>query len=581
MSAWRNSERRDGCRAAAAVRGGLVRSLVGVVLASLLLACAESPDPAPSAAKQALEPAPRRAAITAIHTAILGVSAKVTGDLIVTEGSSAMEATLGSASELVGSLAADAVVIGSGAEVTGDVEHNSLLNAGTVGGALVTPLALPLRAEIPPDVSCQPGTALVLVGGGQTVALASGAYGIVILTGASSGTPATLQLGGGTYELSGIIAGAFGVVECLAPCDVRVAGPVVLGSSSRLGAGAPEVGVLDVILTQPGSGQTLIVGAEATLDAYAVSRLGLATLGSGAQARGKLVADQVILGSSSRFVGLERPLISAQPAALAVREGQAAEFHVGAEGEGLRYQWLHGDDPIPGAISATFTVPAAALTDAGEYRVVVANDAGRVTSAAAGLTVIPCEPNDITCNDFDDDCDGQNDEDVPVVPTSCGTGACQACGFERCIEGALVDDCTPGVPAASDATCDGSDDDCDGSADEEYQPTPTACGVGACAASGQELCVGGGLVDTCAPLPAAPDDSVCDGVDADCDGAVDEDYLPTPTACGIGACAATGQTACEAGVVVSHCTEGLPTPDTVCNGVDDDCDGAVDEDYLP
>jgi hypothetical protein len=75
------------------------------------------------------------------------------------------------------------------------------------------------------------------------------------------------------------------------------------------------------------------------------------------------------------------------------------------------------------------------------------------------------------------------------------------------------------------------------------------------------------------------EDATCDGVDDDCDGSFDEDYAPQATSCGVGACAATGATSCAAGSVTDSCTPGSPAADdSVCNGIDDDCDGAIDED---
>ena len=74
-------------------------------------------------------------------------------------------------------------------------------------------------------------------------------------------------------------------------------------------------------------------------------------------------------------------------------------------------------------------------------------------------------------------------------------------------------------------------------------------------------------------------DATCDGVDDDCDLALDEDYAPEATSCGIGACVAAGATSCVAGVVVDDCAAGAPAADdATCDGVDDDCDGVTDND---
>ena len=71
----------------------------------------------------------------------------------------------------------------------------------------------------------------------------------------------------------------------------------------------------------------------------------------------------------------------------------------------------------------------------------------------------------------------------------------------------------------------------------------------------------------------------CDGIDDDRDGQVDEDFAPTPVQCGVGACVAAGQTACINGVVVDACEPGAPAVERCGTGVDEDCDGEIDDGF--
>ncbi|MEM6730507.1 MAG: FG-GAP-like repeat-containing protein, partial [Myxococcota bacterium] len=133
--------------------------------------------------------------------------------------------------------------------------------------------------------------------------------------------------------------------------------------------------------------------------------------------------------------------------------------------------------------------------------------------------------------------------------------------------------------ASNDATCDGIDDDCDGDVDEDFVGTTSYCGTGACASTGVSSCVAGRLQDNCSPLAPALEDTTCDVIDDDCDGSFDEDYPSLATICGVGVCVASGATRCEAGSVIDDCAP-LEPPQSIdddCDGLDDDCDGFTDE----
>ena len=220
--------------------------------------------------------------------------------------------------------------------------------------------------------------------------------------------------------------------------------------------------------------------------------------------------------------------------------------------------------------------------------------------AASCSTLALAQPLD-RCDDTDDDCDGDTDEAAdlgagcPVVGVcdgaellgaSCHEGAELVCRYEE----------TVGYEAI-ESRCNGLDDDCDGTVDGGLlsavgQAVGATCqGVGACAdLQGVVACD----ADPLAPPRCSANDAavasaeICDGVDNDCDGDTDEDIAPDAAIVAGLDCRTAG--VCAAAVdALPTCAEGtwacayeadadFEVVETLCDGLDNDCDGDVDED---
>lgn len=88
--------------------------------------------------------------------------------------------------------------------------------------------------------------------------------------------------------------------------------------------------------------------------------------------------------------GPSPPIIGVQPVAtLAVNPGAPIVLSVNVAGGGLSFQWRHLGVPLPGATSATLTIPSASPTNWGFYDVVVNNNCGGATSTQATVTLNP------------------------------------------------------------------------------------------------------------------------------------------------------------------------------------------------
>lgn len=213
-------------------------------------------------------------------------------------------------------------------------------------------------------------------------------------------------------------------------------------------------------------------------------------------------------------------------------------------------------------------------------------------------------PTDETCNFVDDDCDHDVDEgfDEDHDGYTVCNGDCddrdkhRAPNLIEACDG-KDNDCKDGVPANEtndhdgDGTvecadcddwdntrspellelCDGVDNDCDGEVDENAVEAWDYCGVdttGACTRE-RPICIDG--ESYCPAVFPTPEG--CDNIDNDCDGAVDEDLIrECSSICG------TGIEFCLSGVW-DACNAPQPTLE-ICDGFDNDCDGEIDEGCL-
>ncbi len=218
---------------------------------------------------------------------------------------------------------------------------------------------------------------------------------------------------------------------------------------------------------------------------------------------------------------------------------------------------------------------------------------GQTVCDATGLGVTcdaqpaaPAGP-ELCGNAEDDDCDGQVDEGFDLgAACEAGQGACRRAGTWACSADLRSAVCQADVPQAGAELCsNGIDDDCDGATDEGFDLGGLcAVGAGACRREGVLACAGDGLGTICSAAPGPPGAELCgNGRDDDCDGTTDEGFeVDRVCTAGEGACARQGLTRCSAAgdAVVCGAMPGAPIPERCGDGVDDDCDGRVDEGFL-
>ena len=138
----------------------------------------------------------------------------------------------------------------------------------------------------------------------------------------------------------------------------------------------------------------------------------------------------------------------------------------------------------------------------------------------------------------------------------------------------------------AEATCDGLDNDCDGNLDESIQPPLADVQNGVCSGA-VRVCAGvDGFIepDYAEINDYQENENTCDGLDNDCDGTADEGVVLPPADRTEGVCAgAVKVCAGQAGFNEPDYTAiaAYEVVETTCDGLDNDCDGNVDEGVVP
>ncbi|HTI98108.1 MAG TPA: LamG-like jellyroll fold domain-containing protein [Dongiaceae bacterium] len=102
-----------------------------------------------------------------------------------------------------------------------------------------------------------------------------------------------------------------------------------------------------------------------------------------------LASDAIVTHFTARYVANSKPVIVTPPQPLTNYVGLASTFTVEAGGpDPLSYQWQTNGVNIDGATAATLLLNPLDYSMAGNYRVIVMNDSGAVTSAVVALTVL-------------------------------------------------------------------------------------------------------------------------------------------------------------------------------------------------
>ena len=267
-------------------------------------------------------------------------------------------------------------------------------------------------ADVAPTIVTQP--AAVTVNAGNTATFAVGVDGSGPFTfqwrkdgvAIPGSTSAVLTLDGVTTSS----AGSYSVVVSNAASSGVTSSAAVLTVNPASVASAPSIttqpatlivapggsGILAVAATGSGplSYQWLKDGVAMGGETSAVLFIGNA--GQSVEGRYAVrVSNGVgaVVSAEVQVILLGAPVVTQQPAAATVFEGETATFSVVASGSDLHYQWLLNSEPIVGANLEDYTTNSLSAANSGAvYSAIVYNSAGLVFSQGAVLTVLAFTP---------------------------------------------------------------------------------------------------------------------------------------------------------------------------------------------
>jgi len=275
--------------------------------------------------------------------------------------------------------------------------------AANAGGSVTSAVAT-LTVLVPPTISVQPASQMVLAGSNVTF---------------SVGATGTLPLHHQWLFNGGPLANETNAMLVVSNAQPAVAGAYSVTVSNAAGVAASSnavlsLGALPDIVIQP-VGQTSIIGASLTFfvtatgtpaptyqwhrNAVPISGATGSSLSFGslqatnagtysvvvANAFGTLTSSNAVL----QLTAAAAPVIVTQPQSQAALEGATVTFTVGASGTPApTYQWVKDSSAIPGATGASLTLTNLTLASAGSYVVQVFNSAGSTSSVPATLQIL-------------------------------------------------------------------------------------------------------------------------------------------------------------------------------------------------